>query len=192
MDLQISLFVFSLVSWLAFEAWRQLRDRRRVTIVVRDDRRTIWLTTGATLLGVVLGLVPNPLSAHWGMPWRSSMVAFAIGIALMWLGLALRLWAIRALGRYFRSTVVIQEGHRVVTSGPYRWVRHPSYTGALLTGLGAGLAVGNWFALVAFLALPLAAYVARILVEESALVASMGDEYRSYAGASRRLLPYVW
>jgi len=191
MDITTAIFYFSLLAWSGLEGVRQVKDIRAVPVLREADRGTIWLTTGFTLVGVAVGL----WGAHaipWYMPARTSMAIFAIGIGLMWLGMLLRVWAIRTLGRFFRSVVMIQRDHALVTSGPYRLLRHPSYAGALLTGLGAGVIVGNWFSLAAFVLLPLIGYVRRIQIEEAALAKGLGDAYHTYATASRRLVPFVW
>jgi protein-S-isoprenylcysteine O-methyltransferase Ste14 len=93
----------------------------------------------------------------------------------MWLGLATRVWAIAALGGAFRATVEVDPGQAVVSTGPYRWIRHPSYLGLLLIVAGFGLAVGNWLSLAACLVLPLPALVRRIHVEEAELSLVLGD-----------------
>jgi protein-S-isoprenylcysteine O-methyltransferase Ste14 len=80
----------------------------------------------------------------------------------------------------------------VITSGPYRLLRHPSYTGILLVGAGVGLASANWAGLAAMTLLPLAVILWRIPVEEHALLATLGDRYRCYAARHRRLVPLVW
>ena len=80
----------------------------------------------------------------------------------------------------------------VVSTGPYRWVRHPSYTGLLLIVAGFGLAAGNWLSLLACVVLPLPALVRRIYVEEAELNRVLGDAYRSYGANTARLLPGVW
>jgi protein-S-isoprenylcysteine O-methyltransferase Ste14 len=81
-----------------------------------------------------------------------------------------------------------QEGQSVVEAGPYRFVRHPSYTGMLLTLLGVLLCSTNWLALASFLiALPGLAY--RIKVEEGALIGALGEPYRRYMGRTRRIVP---
>jgi protein-S-isoprenylcysteine O-methyltransferase Ste14 len=79
----------------------------------------------------------------------------------------------------------------VVQAGPYRWVRHPSYTGSLVTILGVLLCCLNWASLAAF-ALALAGYAYRIRIEEEALAESLGDEYRSYMRRTRRLIPRIF
>ena len=191
MNTTTAIFYFSLVAWFGLEVVRQFKDMKAVPVQQESDRGTVWLTTGFTLVGVVVGL----WGAHaipWYMPGRTSMAIFVIGIGLMWLGMLLRVWAIRTLGRFFRSVVMIQRDHALVTSGPYRLLRHPSYAGALLTGLGAGVVVGNWFSLAAFVLLPLIGYVRRIQIEEAALAEGLGDAYHTYATASRRLVPFVW
>jgi protein-S-isoprenylcysteine O-methyltransferase Ste14 len=80
----------------------------------------------------------------------------------------------------------------VVDRGPYRWVRHPSYTGLLLTLVGLGLALGNWLSVLTLVVLPVAGLVVRIRVEERALLGALGEPYREYAGRHRRLVPGIW
>jgi protein-S-isoprenylcysteine O-methyltransferase Ste14 len=107
-------------------------------------------------------------------------------------GVALRLWAIHELGRFFRIVVTIQPDHRVVDTGPYRFVRHPSYTGLLLALAGAGVALDSWLSLLALTALPLAGILVRIRVEESALLDALGESYAAYEARTDRLIPGVW
>ena len=96
------------------------------------------------------------------------------------------------LGRFYRPVVTIYEDHEVVTSGPYRYVRHPIYSGAMVVMVGVGLALGNWLSLALCILLPLAAYVARIRVEEGALEDALGDRYRQYEQGKARLVPGIW
>ncbi len=77
-------------------------------------------------------------------------------------------------------------------SGPYRYVRHPIYAGAMVVMVGVGLALGNWLSLVLCVLLPLAAYVVRIRVEEGALEEALGDSYREYEQGKARLVPWIW
>jgi len=107
-------------------------------------------------------------------------------------GVALRLWAIHELERFFRIVVTIQPDHRVVDTGPYSRIRHPSYTGLLLALAGAGVALDNWLSLLALTVLPLAGILVRIRVEESALVAALGDSYVAYEARTDQLIPGVW
>jgi protein-S-isoprenylcysteine O-methyltransferase Ste14 len=113
-------------------------------------------------------------------------------VMVMWLGLALRVWAIAALGRAFRTTVEVDPGQAVVTTGPYRWIRHPSYSGLLLIVAGLGLALGSWLSLVACCVVPLPAIVRRIHVEEAELERVLGDAYRGYERTTARLVPRLW
>jgi protein-S-isoprenylcysteine O-methyltransferase Ste14 len=96
------------------------------------------------------------------------------------------------LGRFFTTDVRVHAGQAVVDTGPYRWVRHPSYTGLLITLAGIGLALGNWGALAALVVLPAIGLVVRIRVEERALREALGEPYRRFADSRARLLPGVW
>ena len=102
-------------------------------------------------------------------------------------------WRIRlALGRSFRTTVEVDSGQPVVSTGPYRWIRHPSYLGLLLIMAGFGLALGGWLSLVAAVVLPLPALAWRMHVEEAELIRVLGEPYRAYRAHTARLVPRVW
>jgi len=116
---------------------------------------------------------------------------FFAGIALMWLGIVFRYYAMRLLGRYFTIDVAVQAGQTVIEAGAYRYIRHPSYTGALITLIGIGLALGNWAGLLALLVCVGLGYAYRIHVEEAALVTALGEPYKEYMRRTRRIVPFV-
>ena len=151
----------------------------------RGTRVLIAISIGVT---IAAGSAAASLAPALRMPGA----ARAAGVVVLWLGLAVRVWAVAALGTAFRTTVEVEAGQRVVSRGPYRWVRHPSYTGLLLILAGYGLARANWLSLAACLVLPVPAFAWRIRVEETELERVLGDAYRAYAAGTARLLPRVW
>lgn len=123
--------------------------------------------------------------------WERTSLFF-VGIALILAGTALRLYAMSVLGRFFTYYVALHEKQTVVEVGPYRYIRHPAYTGAFMVFAGLGLALGNWAGLLALLAGVGIAYGYRIAVEESALAATLGEPYQQYMRRTRRLLPFLF
>jgi protein-S-isoprenylcysteine O-methyltransferase Ste14 len=117
--------------------------------------------------------------------------AFYLGILLMFLGVLVRQWAIAILGRFFSLTVQIVEDHKVVEKGPYRLVRHPSYTGVLITFIGLGLAVQSGGALLVLLVVFGVSFGYRMLVEERTLLSELGPDYASYMKRTKRLIPFL-
>jgi protein-S-isoprenylcysteine O-methyltransferase Ste14 len=107
-------------------------------------------------------------------------------------GIALRQWAILLLGRFFTVDVRVHPDQPVIDRGPYRRLRHPAYTGLLVTLLGIGLALGNWAALPLVVLLPTAGLVVRIRAEERALLDGLGEPYRRFAATRARLIPGLW
>ena len=112
-----------------------------------------------------------------------------IGFILFAAGIVLREWAIYLLGEYFTVRVQVREKARLVMQGPYRYIRHPSYTGTLLTIVGIALAVGTWFGALFALALNLIAYRYRINVEEQALQEAFRPEWDDYKKRTWKLIP---
>jgi len=155
------------------------------------DRGTKNLLTWSALTGLtasVLIAIYLP-SLRFGANTWPTLIA---GIAIAWLGVLLRIWAIWSLGRFFQREVMIQQDHVVWRAGPYRWLRHPAYAGTLISYFGYGLAIGSVVGALVFVALVAAAYVPRIRVEEAELTRALGDSYRDYARARARLMPGVW
>jgi protein-S-isoprenylcysteine O-methyltransferase len=117
---------------------------------------------------------------------------FYPGLTVFLLGLALTTWSYRTLGRFFSLEVQVQCDHTIVNTGPYRHLRHPGYSGVLVASLGLGLAVQSWVALLILLFTTAAALTYRVSVEETFLMAELGDQYTRYRARTKRLVPYVW
>jgi protein-S-isoprenylcysteine O-methyltransferase Ste14 len=136
----------------------------------------------AAVLAILLGYARIGALPHW---------LFYPGLTLWLLGLALTGWAYRTLGRFFSLHVQVQTDHRVVDSGPYRFLRHPGYAGALFGLLGLGAALQSWVSVLVLLLATTAAFAYRIRIEETFLIAELGDEYVQYMARTKRLVPYV-
>lgn len=162
-----------------------LRGRGR-----RQDGGSIALLLGCVAVAFVLAvrIARLPVGALPGPP----AAQLACGLAVMWAGLALRTWSILSLGGQFRAIVVIQRDHRLVTTGPYRYVRHPSYTGALVAALGFGIALGHWTSVLVLVVGWAIGVAYRIRVEEAALSEAFGPEYEAYRSRTRRLVPWLY
>lgn len=149
--------------------------------------RILWTTIAVSIsAGVFLGL------RRIGFVETGSYFISLCGLSLIVIGLIVRWIAILTLRRYFTVDVSIVSDHRIVRHGIYRLVRHPSYTGSLLSFLGVGICFSCWpSALVVFLPI-LVAFIYRIRVEEKALVTFLGDEYVQYSASTKRLIPGVY
>lgn len=114
-----------------------------------------------------------------------------IGIIIFACGIGLRWWAIIVLGKFFTVDVAIDDQHQLVDSGPYRFVRHPSYTGVLVAFLGFGLCLSNWMSILCLMVPITAAFLWRIRIEERALLGGLGEDYRAYMQRTNRLVPFL-
>lgn len=116
---------------------------------------------------------------------------FFFGLALLVCGSLLRRYCWRILGRFFTGNVRIQQGQTVIQEGPYRWIRHPSYTGGMLMHIGCGLALTNWMAALVLFVSTILGYLYRVHVEEKALLTGLGNEYQEYMRRTKRFVPHV-
>lgn len=175
--------------WVAFEGVMQLRQRHRVAGRPGLDRSALVL--GGCIAGAVVASLrigrDGPVQWPGGRVWP--VVA---GLALVAAGLGLRAWSIATLGRFFQYRIQIQADHEVVTGGPYRYVRHPSYTGLALVVVGIALSSGDVLSpVVAFIVITFGLAV-RIHAEEGQLTEALGPRYERYAANRKRLVPGVW
>ena len=156
---------------------------------VQDRGSLIVLWTvifGAMFGGSWVGAVYQPAmfpAGHW---------LRYVCLGLLMLGLAIRWSAIYTLGKSFSANVAIHSTQKLNQSGLFRWMRHPSYTGMMLIFVAMGLATRNWVGLAIIVALPMAALLYRIHVEEVALTGAFGAEYVAYSQRVKRLIPGIY
>jgi protein-S-isoprenylcysteine O-methyltransferase len=164
--------------------------RRSHTQAVSHDRRSLVLLWTFIVISLWLGIQMIWLFPSAAVPFPAGL--YVVGFILFLSGLALRWYSIGYLGRYFTVDVSIATEHKLIDSGPYRYIRHPSYTGALLAFIGLGFCFGNWLTIF-FLTVPIiAAFLWRIQIEERALAEALGENYRNYARRTKALIPRVY
>ncbi|MGI9114378.1 MAG: protein-S-isoprenylcysteine methyltransferase [Chthoniobacterales bacterium] len=185
----MSLPAFLGLAYFASELLLALTRRSRGAGVKRD-RGTLHVLWVVILLSIVAGLFVGTRWSAAALPKPN--ICRLVGIGLFVAGLALRWWAIVALGRFFTVDVQIAPDHHLVESGPFRFLRHPSYSGVLLAFLGFSLTLCNWAALLVIMAPITAAFVHRMNVEEGALQAALGQKYRDYLIRTKRLIPGIY
>lgn len=168
---------------------RRCRSRRRGHSTSHDHGtlQLLWLAVGASIaigvgfeFGTTIGRFELSPAAR-GTAWAG----FAASIAL-------RAWSVAALGRFFTVDVAIHDDHQLVAHGPYRWLRHPSYTGVIGCVVALLVLLQNGVSLVVATAGVTAALAHRIRVEESALAATFGSAWAAHCERTWRLVPFVW
>jgi protein-S-isoprenylcysteine O-methyltransferase Ste14 len=187
---------YAILFWVTYALWIVLETigsstKRSSDTSKARDRGSFRLIMLLLWLALGLDFAFSFLLPQATILWKRTSLFF-IGIALMLAGMAFRFYAMSVLGRFFTYDVAVQPGQTVIEIGPYRYIRHPSYSGALITLVGLGLALGNWAGLLGLLACMGAAYTYRISVEEAALVAALGEPYKEYMHRTRRLVPFLF
>jgi len=127
----------------------------------------------------------------WSFPRSAQLPLFVIGVLMIFLGSVLRRYCWRTLGEYFTGDVRARPDQPVISSGPYRLVRHPSYTAGMMMFIGIGLALGSWLSLALLTIATIATYSYRVAVEERALLDTIGEPYDAYMKERKRFIPYV-
>ncbi len=188
--------IFTFIFWIAFAIWTlpevfAWKAKRSVDSSGARDRGSLTLIATLWWIGIALNFSLSLFLPQAAISWHRTLL-FIAGICLMLLGVALRWYSVSVLGKYFTFDVAIQSGQVLVEVGPYRYIRHPSYSGALLSLLGFGLSLGNWAGLAASLFCLGFAYAYRIPVEEAALASALGETYKQYVKRTWRLVPFLF
>ena len=166
-----------------------LLERRRRSIREEKGDRSFW------------AIIPGFLAIFYAPPIEYLLLPAFIprlpvmqyaSLALLFLAFTLRMWVRAAIGKMYTGHVQVLEGHRLVRSGPYRWIRHPGYLGFVIMALGLAIGYSSLIGLIAIPTLMLPGLAYRINVEEKLLLAQFGDEYLEYARHTRRLIPGLW
>lgn len=177
-----------LAIWLGVELWISLREWGETdTAQDRHTKKVFAFCAAAAICVGLLGPRPPAYTVHY-----SRGLMLFLGSVTMFLGISLRVFSVLALGKYFRTTVMIQKGQTIVQTGPYKYIRHPSYLGTLITVFGFGLVVDNWFTICAMLAVMFYGIAQRITVEEEVMERGFGKAYTDYKKKTKKLIPRIY
>ena len=182
--------------WVAYAIWTVpeflggFRQRSGVTGATAHDHGSYFVVVGSMYVGLFIAFLAAFRIPAATITWQRGAV-FALGIVLMLLGVVLRWWAIRTLGRFFTRDVATCGDQAVVQNGPYRLIRHPAYSGTLLTVLGVGVALTNWVSIIVAVGFSLAGHLYRVRIEEATLRKALGKPYEEYMRRTRRFIPFV-
>jgi protein-S-isoprenylcysteine O-methyltransferase Ste14 len=189
--LLLSVWLVGLLLWRVMETWVDILSRKRLRAGARRQDRgsyvlLLCLIGGGVLFGVLVAYQVPATTITIARP-----LLFWLGMLLLTAGIALRFYAIHVLGAFFTATVAVAPQQTVIEAGPYRLIRHPSYSGILLILLGLGLSLTNWLSLLIILGCALPGFSYRIRVEERALLAHLGQPYEEYMQRTKRLIPFI-
>lgn len=181
------------ITWLVIVGYWLWAARSAKPIEQQESLAKRLLAYWLPLLIAVLLLGPGDWFGH--SPLREQFVphttlVYSIGLALAILGAALAIFSRALLGRNWSATVQLKQDHELVTSGPYRLIRHPIYTGLLSLFLGNAVMVGDWRGLLA-VAIVFASFWRKLRLEELWLAAHFGEPYRLYQVRTKALIPAV-
>jgi protein-S-isoprenylcysteine O-methyltransferase Ste14 len=208
----LSLLVFlGIIVWAYGDVPRFFKDPARVGMIIatvllailalfsrssglssgeREDRGNRWVFLPILLLSLLLAWLPPYMDSRELWTLHQPIIPY-VGLILYVLGGILRIMPVFALGRRFSGLVAIQHGHRLKTDGLYRFIRHPSYAGLLVSCTGLVLIFRCWIGLFLVVGI-LAILLARIQSEEALLASTFGEEYEAYRRRTWRLVPWVY
>jgi protein-S-isoprenylcysteine O-methyltransferase len=178
------------LTWAAAEIALAISTRRRAPYYRSPEQGSDRLLWWSTIAGVVLALLFKT-TACLPLPGTYASHQF-LGLGVFASGIMVRAYAIHTLGHLFTTTITIAHTHQLIRSGPYRYLRHPAYTGLLLAFAGAGLAIGDGLALLSLTVVPFFALLRRLRIEEHVLLERFGADYQAYRLSTKRLLPWIW
>lgn len=203
-----AVFILNILPFLFYP--ELLLHYKTITLIIAAC--CIWLTQPAfsmketkenkeedkfSILFILLAASVSIVSAN--IEWANNFPAYEsndtitiIGLCMIVLGIIIRVWAILTLGKYFTATVVVQQKQTLITSGPYKIVRHPSYLGAFLSIVGCAVFLDAYISIIVATVLMCSCYVVRIHAEEKALVQYFGNEYVQFSQKTKRLFPFIW
>jgi protein-S-isoprenylcysteine O-methyltransferase len=149
-----------------------------------------FITISSISLGIAIGIL---LKFHNYLGLYNSSIMFPImGVILIILGMVIRLSAISQLKKYFTVNVTIRNDHKLITIGLYKYIRHPAYSGGILSFIGCGLCYGNIISFI-IIALPYFLLILnRIKYEEVVLIDKFGDDYLELMKKTKKLIPYIY
>ena len=154
------------------------------------DSGSLRVLLGGMWIALFLAF-PLAFVRAWSFPQSAQLPLFVVGLLLIVSGSLLRRYCFRTLGEFFTGDVRARQDQPVISTGPYRWVRHPSYTAGIMMFSGIGLALGSWVSFLLLTVGSIATYSYRVAIEERILLQTLGEPYAVYIKDRKRFIPHV-
>jgi protein-S-isoprenylcysteine O-methyltransferase Ste14 len=146
----------------------------------------VWITVAIAIISGVF------CSINFNFPIGRMLIIPYTGLILIIIGMIFRFIAVWSLGRLFTVDVTIRENHAIKKDGLYKIIRHPSYSGMLLSFIGFGISLNNWISIFIITILVTIGLLYRIKIEEKLLIDQFGSEYKEYMKSTYRLIPFIY
>ena len=172
-----------------FEFYINYKQKKRLKIVSRGDKGSLWLLILSITIGYLLSF--SIAATKMGRIYHWNLL-FAAGLIVITIGLLIRISSIRQLQQYFTYSVTKVENHELIEKGFYKVIRHPGYLGQLIIFIGISIALSNWLSVIVMFFPILIGYINRIRVEEKFMIEQMGDKYFGYQKRTKKLLPKIY
>lgn len=175
--------------WGLSEIFLLLKMRSSKADAKGKDKKSLsylWLVIG---FSIFFGIF---ISKSTYFPFYNSKTVTIVGLGLLLLGVVLRLMVVYYLGKYFTVDVTIKEDHQLISTGFYKYMRHPSYTFSLLTFVGLAIVLNNYISVILLLVPVFLMFSRRIKIEEKVLTEEFGQAYLDYMQKTKRLIPFIY
>jgi protein-S-isoprenylcysteine O-methyltransferase Ste14 len=184
-------YIFEIIwiCWLLSEILLNRLVRSKNTNSKELDKNSLSLIWIAIIVSMTLGVLS---AIYLAAPIINANVLLYLGSMLIIIGMIIRFIAIRTLGKFFTVNLAIHGDQNLIKAGLYKYIRHPSYTGSLLSFVGFSLSLNNWISLIIILVPILVTFINRINIEEKLLQKQFGDEYSDYKNRTKRLIPMIY
>ena len=172
-----------------FELFMNFRQRIKSKVTSSSDKSSLWWLYGLITLGYALSFSIGATKIGRIYDWNTF---FAIGMALFVIGLIIRIYSLLTLKHYFTYFVAKVEGHKIIQTGFYKFIRHPGYLGQLIIFTGISISISNWLSVLAMMIPVTLGYLYRIKVEEGFMLEQLGEDYLNYQKRTKRLIPIIY
>ena len=189
MDLKIIIIIAVSYLYGFFEVVMNLRQRSKSKLTTSSDKCSLWLLYSLITVGYALSFSMGATKIGRIYYWNTF---FTIGMALIVIGLIIRIHSILTLKQYFTYSVAKVEKHKIIETGLYKFIRHPGYLGQLIIFIGISTSISNWLSILVMMIPVTLGYLYRIKVEERFMLEQLGEDYLNYQERTKRLIPMIY
>jgi protein-S-isoprenylcysteine O-methyltransferase Ste14 len=166
-----------------------LRHRRKNNATTTNDKGSLWLLYSLITLGYAVSFAIGATKIGRVYYWNTF---FAIGMATVVVGFIIRIYSIRTLQQYFTYSVARVENQKIISTGLYKFIRHPGYLGQFIIFMGISISISNWLSILLMMIPVTLGYLYRIKVEEKFMTDQFGESYQHYQDRTKRIIPLLY